>query len=278
MRRVSPFLASLCVLGAHLSAGGAPGDWLYNGAFANWITSNAHNRYHTFTPESADRRAAEFAAAGFKAVITSGYHFRLNYAARDADIRRIARLIADACHKHGLKVIEHHDWTIHFYDGYRNALQLNVGAPQVKGYTNLAADDSVRIERDERFAQTAPVRVEGASPRDPKAGAAFQVPVPRDGRYMLNLLVGAPDRPIGPCALWTDETKKRQTPRVAAGDYDTWTVVGHAVSGQITVRLSGDFRLAAMGVAPMLYDTEDYLFRRGWWLSPQRHPDDSLPD
>jgi hypothetical protein len=113
LKRVLPVL-----LISAAARAGDPADWLYNGAFANWMTSNAGNRYHTFTTESADRRAAEIAAAGFKAVITSGYHFRLNFASRDADIRRIARVIADACHRHGLKVIEHHDWTIHFYDGY----------------------------------------------------------------------------------------------------------------------------------------------------------------
>ncbi|MBM3891015.1 MAG: hypothetical protein FJ388_18030, partial [Verrucomicrobia bacterium] len=115
MKRALLLAVLLATLTAHAAG---PADWLYNGAFANWMTSNAGNRYHTFTPESAEKRAAEIAAAGFKAVITSGYHFRLNFASRDADIRRIARVIADACHKHGLKVIEHHDWTIHFYDGY----------------------------------------------------------------------------------------------------------------------------------------------------------------
>jgi len=93
-------------------------DWTYNMAFTGWVTSNRGNRYHTFTLEAAEKRAAEIAAAGFKAVITNGYHFRLNFADRDGDIRHIARIIADACHKHGLKVVEHHDWTIHFYDGY----------------------------------------------------------------------------------------------------------------------------------------------------------------
>ncbi|MBM3861092.1 MAG: hypothetical protein FJ395_15795 [Verrucomicrobia bacterium] len=115
-----PSLRTFVLLALLASTGvrAGPADWLYNGAFANWMTSNAGNRYHTFTPEAADKRAAEIAAAGFKAAITSGYHFRLNFASRDADIRRIARVIADACHKHGLKVIEHHDWTIHFYDAY----------------------------------------------------------------------------------------------------------------------------------------------------------------
>jgi len=133
-------------------------------------------------------------------------------------------------------------WT----DGYRNMLRLKA--------------DAIHIERDS------------------KGDATFQLRVPRDGHYMVNLLAGAPDRAIGPCELWTDENKKRRLPRVAAGNQDTWTVVARAVNGRITLHLRGDFHLAAAGVAPMLYDNEDYLFRRGWWLSTQRHPDDTLPD
>ncbi|MBM4049686.1 MAG: hypothetical protein FJ279_31710, partial [Planctomycetes bacterium] len=114
-------LLMLCLPGR--AARGEGPDWTFNMAVAGWVTSNAGNRYHTFTSEAAEKRAAEIAAAGFKAVMTNGYHFRLNFAGRDADIRRIAKTIADACHKHGLKVVEHHDWTIHFYDGYPYVFQ-----------------------------------------------------------------------------------------------------------------------------------------------------------
>lgn len=93
-------------------------EWTFNLAFCSWAASNTGDRYQTFTAESADARAGEIASAGFGAAITNGYHFRLNFAPRDADIRRIARTIADACHRHGLKVIEHHDWTIPFTGGY----------------------------------------------------------------------------------------------------------------------------------------------------------------
>ena len=92
------------------------------------------------------------------------------------------------------------------------------------------------------------------------------------------MLVGATDRPIGPCEVWADETKKRQMPRVAPGERDTWTLVARAVNETITLRLRGDFHLTAVGVTPMLYENEDYLFRRGWWLSSQRHPGDTLPE
>ena len=120
MRSLLTTVWLLAALPAPLAVGAsAPAaDWTYNLAFSGWVTSNAGNRYHTFTAEAADRRARELAEAGFGAAITSGYHFRLNFAKRDHDIRRIARTIAQACHRHGLKVIEHHDWTIGYYDAY----------------------------------------------------------------------------------------------------------------------------------------------------------------
>ncbi|MBM3861093.1 MAG: hypothetical protein FJ395_15800 [Verrucomicrobia bacterium] len=126
-------------------------------------------------------------------------------------------------------------------DGYRNIFRLD--------------KDKIHIERD-----------------------TLQFRVPRDGWYMVNMLVGATDRPIGPCEVWADETKKRQMPRVAPGERDTWTLVARAVNETITLRLRGDFHLTAVGVTPMLYENEDYLFRRGWWLSSQRHPGDTLPE
>lgn len=66
-------------------------------------------------------------------------------------------------------------------------------------------------------------------------------------------------------------------PRVAAGEYGSWAISGHANSGVLELTLCGDFRLAAVAVAPMMYENEDFLFRRGWWLSTDFHPDDNLP-
>lgn len=93
-------------------------DWCYNMAFTQWAGSNNADRYYTSTPEYCDARAAQIAAAGYRAVILSGYHFRLNFLDRDDDVRRITRTIVEACHRHGLRVIEHLDLTIGYYDAY----------------------------------------------------------------------------------------------------------------------------------------------------------------
>ena len=46
----------------------------------------------------------------------------------------------------------------------------------------------------------------------------------------------------------------------------------------MTLRFTGDFRIAAIGVSPMLFENEDFLVKRNWWLSAERHPEDDLPD
>lgn len=93
-------------------------DWTYNMAFTQWSGSNDADRHYTNTPEACEERAAAVAAAGYDAVICSGYHFRLNWLATDDDVREITRMIVEACHRHGLKVIEHVDLTVVYYDAY----------------------------------------------------------------------------------------------------------------------------------------------------------------
>jgi len=116
MVRTLSALATIAMMLTVARAGAA--DWTYNMAFTQWAGSNDADRYYTNTAEFCDAHAAEIAAAGYGAVICSGYHFRLNYLDRDDDLRRITRTIVEACHRHGLKVIEHIDLTVVYYDAY----------------------------------------------------------------------------------------------------------------------------------------------------------------
>ncbi len=109
---------TFAVLAVTLIAPAYAADWTYNMAFTQWSGSNDADRYYTNTPEACDERAAEIAAAGYDAVICSGYHFRLNWLDHDEDVRKITRMIVEACHNHGLKVIEHLDLTVAYYDAY----------------------------------------------------------------------------------------------------------------------------------------------------------------
>ncbi len=121
MRRST--VAALTMLALVACPPGGAADWTWNMAFTQWAGSNRSDRYYTSTPEYCDARAAQIAAAGYTAVILSGYHFRLNFLDREDDVRAITRTIVEACHRHGLRVIEHVDLTVVYYDAYPPAWQ-----------------------------------------------------------------------------------------------------------------------------------------------------------
>ncbi len=176
-------------------------------------------------------------------------------------------------------------WT----DPYYPSLRVNIGATPVPKYESCSfesGDDwlaswadstALRLARDERFVDVAPARVEGATPVNPTLPVELRMRVERDGWYLVSLLVGSPERAVGPCEVFAGHGQPRATPVVAAGDYGSWPVIGHAVDGVITVRITGDFRLVAAQAAVMMYANEDYLVERSWWVSEDFHPDDDLP-
>ena len=67
---------------------------------------------------AAEKRAATLAGLGITGVLYNGRHFRLSYPEEWERINAYARLVAEVCHAHGIKVIEHHDFTVFAYDSY----------------------------------------------------------------------------------------------------------------------------------------------------------------
>jgi len=155
---------------------------------------------------------------------------------------------------------------------YAPTVQVNFGAP-VSGFEPCAIEGG-SITRDERFAGVQPERVEGVSVT---GEAAFAIPVELDGVHLVSLLVGDPQRAIGPAEAFAGLGEPLQMPAVGAGDYDCWVIAGRSADGAITVRLSGDFRLVAAQAAPMMFEVEDYLLDRGWWVSTELDAQDDLP-
>ncbi len=177
-------------------------------------------------------------------------------------------------------------WT----DPYTAAFRVNMGATPVPKYemcvTQTAGDDwaaswsdaeGLRPERDERFVDVSPVRVEGVALADPEKPARLRMRVERDGWYLVSLLVGSADRAMGPCDLFAGHGEPRTTPTVAAGEYGSWPVIARATDGLITVSITGNCRVVAAQAAVMMYANEDYLVERSWWVSEDFHPDDDLP-
>ena len=155
---------------------------------------------------------------------------------------------------------------------YAATVRLNFGAA-VSGFEPCMIEGAA-ITRDERFVAVQPVRVEGATI---SGQASFAIPVEADGVYLVSVLVGDPDRAIGPAEVFAGVGDPLGMPAVAAGEYDCWVIAGRSAEGAIAVRLEGDFRIVAAQAAPMMFAGEDYLLDRGWWVSSEFDADDDLP-
>jgi hypothetical protein len=182
-------------------------------------------------------------------------------------------------------------WDVHprvaarWTTGYRNMLRLSAGADAIDGHIALPGERaswrdaaSVRIERDARFRDTGRTRYEGASPVNPDGSATLEIDAGRAGYYLVNLLAGSPDRAIGPCEAEAGMPGNVTLPAIPKGEYDSWALVAFTGGGRIAINFRGDFRIAAAGIAPLMYENEDFLFRRDWWLSPDWRPEGGLLD
>lgn len=137
--------------------------------------------------------------------------------------------------------------------------------------------DAVVIQRDERFTDDSPRRVEGVGPKTSSTPTVVHVPADRDGYYFFSMLVGAPDRPLTGTTLDAGFHGPTEMPAIQQGDYGNWIVVAHAQDGRVQATFEGDFRIATLTLAPLMYEEEDFIFRRSWWLSRDFHPEDDLP-
>jgi hypothetical protein len=55
-------------------------------------------------------------------VLYNGRHFRLGYPEEYDLIEKYGRIVVDACHRHGIKVVEHHEFTVFSYASYPTML------------------------------------------------------------------------------------------------------------------------------------------------------------
>ena len=226
------------------------------------------------TADWSMRRTAagyEFATAFGKAA--RGTLLEFKFVVRPADPRPVAEVHPPVANR----------WT----DPYRNTLQLSFGERSVRRYIAAGAENSsarwrspdrLFRQRDDRFAATDPIRHEGVCPLESEAENVLEIDVARDGDYLVNLLVGAADRAIGPCRIRPGNRPEVTCPAVEVGRYDSWSVVARSQEGRLVLAFRGSFRLVAAGVAPMLYENEDYQFRRTWWVTPGWQPDARLLD
>jgi len=95
----------------------------YNASMMEWGGDNLVDRLAMVSPEAARKRAEQLKELGINLVIYNGRHFRLSYQNEWPAIAQEARIVTEACHAAGIRVIEHHDFTIPAYSGYPFLLQ-----------------------------------------------------------------------------------------------------------------------------------------------------------
>lgn len=88
-------------------------DWLHDAVFASWwLTWEDLAWPDPALTEKWKIRAARFQAQGVNTVVMFGLHFRFDYFAHFDRVFGLLREIADICHDHGLRVVEHHSATL----------------------------------------------------------------------------------------------------------------------------------------------------------------------
>ncbi|MDD5599196.1 MAG: beta-galactosidase trimerization domain-containing protein, partial [Victivallaceae bacterium] len=93
-------------------------DWAWKtGKMYSW-SWNGISREQPLTQEQADRVAKEYYDDGVAIVNYGGMLFRFNFLDRTDNLILNAQKVVRACHKYGIKVLEHLDLTIPSYCGY----------------------------------------------------------------------------------------------------------------------------------------------------------------
>jgi hypothetical protein len=95
-------------------------EWTRAARISHWTYANSATYREISTPEAAAKRARELKAQGFSVVLLSGAHYRSAHhaPARWNEIMRNARLAAEACHREGMRVVDHNDYTVFASEGY----------------------------------------------------------------------------------------------------------------------------------------------------------------
>ncbi len=90
----------------------------YNASFMSWAGDNLSDRLNLADSKAAEARAAQLARVGVTGVLYNGRHFRLSYPEEYDLIEKYGRIVVDACHRHGIKVVEHHEFTVFSYASF----------------------------------------------------------------------------------------------------------------------------------------------------------------
>ena len=95
-----------------------------------------------------------------------------------------------------------------------------------------------------------------------------------DGIYLVNLVLGSTEEASGPLDVLDGDIPKLTGLRTAKGDFAVKTFHTRARNRQIRVGIRGkSWTLNGLSVTPLMYDSEDYLLKRTWWIQQRRFDD-----
>ncbi len=103
-----------------------------------------------------------------------------------------------------------------------------------------------------------------ATTADGKSGATLRLQQ-RSGQYLLTLYIRDPDAVTGPFTVTGPDGPLVEDMVVRAGDYWQKTVPLRFREGAIDLRFSGAWKIGALALQPILYETEDFVLEGRWW-------------
>ena len=91
--------------------------WRYDMKMGDLSGGCAGYVYEHNTPELIERRVKEMKAQGFNTICINGFHMHHGFLERWARITRHVKEVSESAHRHGMKVIFHHDIPVVTYNG-----------------------------------------------------------------------------------------------------------------------------------------------------------------
>ena len=92
-----------------------------------------------------------------------------------------------------------------------------------------------------------------------------------NGIYLVNLVFGSSKEASGPFNVFAGEKLKLKNLRTKKGGFIAKTIHARAEGGRIRLAFQGNsWMLNALSIIPLVYDSEDYLFKRTWWIQQSR--------
>ena len=94
----------------------------------------------------------------------------------------------------------------------------------------------------------------------------LRIDVP-SGVYLVNLLAGSAAEASSPLQVYAGGEPRLRDLQTDRGQFTAKTLHTRAVDGQVRLSFEGgDWSLAALSLSALVYETEDYLFERPWFI------------